>query len=466
MLAELTLIDQSIQRRLAFYSFWEFCLWYDERLFTRRPFLRTIAEAFQQVYDNYINGKVVTVSVSMPPRAGKSYITSLFCSWWLAKLPELCVMRNSCTADLYMDFSYDVRNIIKSDIYKNTFQYIQLCPDRQNITSWSLTTSLKKAYFGSGVGGNIIGSGANLAISDDLYTGIDDAISPTYNKKVKRWKQGSHDSRKELNCPEIYIGTRWSINDVIGEAIETGKIDIMVVIPALDENDKSFCEDVNTTNYYLELRDGKDKTPPIDKTIWMAQYMQQPIENEGLLFPISELKFFNITEIKKENIEYVLIVIDPADQGGDNYAALQCLVIGSHIFITDVIFNNYGTDINIGESVELAVNSKATAISIENNAGWGLAGKEIRRSLTNRLPDCDVRFVKAIKNKATRILNNSAWIKHNVYFREDYKANKEYNAFMNNVTSYLREGGNKHDDGPDALTMIAQYCDSNLSHLW
>jgi predicted phage terminase large subunit-like protein len=174
----------------------------------------------------------------------------------------------------------------------------------------------------------------------------------------------------------------------------------------------------------------------------------------------------DLKDIKKENIEYVLIVIDPADQGGDNYAALQCLIIGSHIFITDVIFNNYGTDINIGASVELAVNSKATAISIENNAGWGLAGKEIRRNLTNRLPNCEVRFVKEIKNKQTRILNNSAWIKNNIYFRNDYKNNKEYNAFINNVTSYLREGGNKHDDGPDALTMIAQYCDSNLSHLW
>ena len=466
MLAELTIIDQSIKRRLAFYSFWEFCLLYDEAFFTRRPFLMQIAEAFQKLYDNYVNGKVLTVSVSMPPRAGKSYITSLFCSWWIAKFPKLCVMRNSCTADLYMDFSYHVRNIIKSDIYKSIFPNIQLCPDRQNITSWSLTTSLNKAYFGSGVGGNIIGSGANIAISDDLYRGIDDAISATYNKKVKRWKQGSHDSRKELNCPEIYIGTRWSINDVIGEAIEREKVDIMIVIPALDENDQSFCEDVNTTKYYLELRNGKNKNLPIDKTIWMAQYMQQPIENEGLLFPLSELKTFNIKDIKEENIEHTSIFIDPADTGGDFYAALQAVIIGDKVFITDVIFNNYGTDINIPASVELAFNSKANYVQIEGNSGWILAGKNVRELIRDRLSDCSVRIVKEYTNKETRIFTQSAWIKHNVYFREDYNTNREYMEFINNVTTYLREGGNKHDDGADVLVMLAEYCIRNLRHLW
>ncbi len=39
-------------------------------------------------------------------------------------------------------------------------------------------------------------------------------------------------------------------------------------------------------------------------------------------------------------------------------------------------------------------------------------------------------------------------------------------AFINNVTSYLREGGNNHDDGADALVMLAEYCIRNLRHLW
>jgi predicted phage terminase large subunit-like protein len=465
MLAELTLIDQSIKRRLAFYSFWEFCLWYDEEFFIKRPFLHQVAEAFQDYMIN-ITKAYIKISVSMPPRAGKSYITSLFCAWWLAKFPELSVMRNTCTATLFRKFSYDARNIVRSKKYKQAFPDIQLADDKQNIDGWNLITSKQVAYFGSGVGGTIIGFGANIAITDDLYRNLDDAIIGTYNESVIRWKESAHDSRKEKNCPEIFIGTRWSKRDVIGRAIDGGRIDKQITIPALDKNGKSFCEDVNSTKYYLELRDGNNKSAGIDETIWMAEYMQEPIENKGLLFPLSELKTFNIKDIKEENIEHTSIFIDPADTGGDFYAALQAVIIGDKVFITDVIFNNYGTDINIPASVELAFNSKANYVQIEGNSGWILAGKNVRELIRDRLSDCSVRIVKEYTNKETRIFTQSAWIKHNVYFREDYNTNREYMEFINNVTTYLREGGNKHDDGADVLVMLAEYCIRNLRHLW
>ena len=466
MLAKLTLIDQSIKRRLAFYSFWDFCLWYDEAFFIKRTFLHQVAEAFQDLYDKYNKGIAIKISVSMPPRAGKSYITSLFCAWWLAKFPELSVMRNTCTATLFRKFSYDTRNIVRSKKYKHAFPYIQLADDKQNIDGWNLITSKQVAYFGSGVGGTIIGFGANIAITDDLYRNLDDAITGTYNESVVRWKESAHDSRKEKNCPEIFIGTRWSKRDIIGRAIDGGRIDNQITIPALDKNCKSFCEDVNSTKYYLELRDGNNKSAGIDETIWMAEYMQEPIENKGLLFPLRELKTFNIKDIKAENIEHTSIFIDPADTGGDFYAALQAVIIGNKVFITDVIFNNYGTDINIPASVELAFNCKANYVQIEGNSGWVLAGKNVRALISERMPECNVRIVKTTTNKETRIFTQSAWIKHNVYFREDYNTSREYMAFINNVTTYLREGGNKHDDGADALVMLAEYCIRNLRHLW
>ncbi|HMT02703.1 MAG TPA: phage terminase large subunit, partial [Burkholderiales bacterium] len=192
----------------------------------------------------------------------------------------------------------------------------------------------------------------------------------------------------------------------------------------------------------------------------------QPIENEGLLFPLSELKTFNIKDINEENIEHTSIFIDPADTGGDFYAALQAVIIGNKVFIVDVIFNNYGTDINIPASVELAFNCKANYVQIEGNSGWVLAGKNVRELIRDRLENCIVRIVKQSTNKETRIFTQSAWIKYNIYFREDYNINREYMAFINNVTSYLREGGNNHDDGADALVMLAEYCIRNLRHLW
>jgi hypothetical protein len=78
----------------------------------------------------------------------------------------------------------------------------------------------------------------------------------------------------EKNCPEIFIGTRWSKSDVIGKAIEDGLIDRQITIPALI-NGKSFCEAVKSTEEYLKIKDDTDEE------IWEAEYQQNPIEIKG-----------------------------------------------------------------------------------------------------------------------------------------------------------------------------------------
>lgn len=50
-------------------------------------------------------------------------------------------------------------------------------------------------------------------------------------------------------------------------------------------------EEVHTTEYYRELR------TETDESIWCAEYMQEPIEAKGLLFPKSELMRFKRADI-------------------------------------------------------------------------------------------------------------------------------------------------------------------------
>lgn len=452
-------IDCEIDRLLAKYQFWEFCLWYDREFFEQRQFLRQVADAFQWVYEEYIAGRARRITVSMPPRTGKSYITSLFCAWWLGKLPEQSVMRNACTAKLYRKFSYDVRKIIRSMQWKSVFPGTYLSANQQSVEGWNLEQARQVSYFGAGVGGTIIGFGANLAISDDLYSGMEDALSETYNDTVEMWKQSDHDSRKEKNCPEIFIGTRWTLRDVIGRAIEEGKIDRKVIIPALI-NGKSFCEDVKSTEEYLQLRE------ETDEAIWEAEYMQEPIENKGVLFPLSELKLYDPNQVDLSKSEFAMMQIDPADTGGDFYAAPCAFLIDDRVYIDKVIFNTNGTDSNIPDSVELAVSRRLNQVNVEGNSAWILLGKDIRQKIQERYPDCEVRIIKNTTNKETRILAGSSWVKNHVYFRSDYRDDRQYYAFIRNITGYLREGGNKHDDAPDVLAGLSSFFQSNFSHLW
>src|SRR6478609_3839775 len=422
----LTYLDDAIDARLGYYDFWHFCLWMDKEFFESRQFTKEIADAFNDLSNKYSNGITTKVSVSMPPRAGKSYVTSLFCAWFLGKNPDKSVMRNTVTQRLYEKFSYDVRNIIKSERYRKVFPKIELSADKQNLQGWNLTTAKQVSYFGAGVGGTIIGFGCNLAVTDDLYSGFEQAVSETYNESVFRWKQGSHDSRKERASSEIYIGTRWSKNDVIGKALSDGQVDVEITIPALNENNETFCDAVKSTAEYLKI---KDET---DEEIWSAEYQQEPIEIKGLLFPASELKYFSPME---QISDYSFCAVDPADAGGDDMAAPFCSLIGNGIFISDVIYNNSGTDSNIPALVEKIITGKLNACEIEGNSAWVLFAKDVRNKVQERYEDCDIRIIKNTANKQTRILAQSAFIKNHFYFLKEEYRNSDYKKFMKVLTS-------------------------------
>ena len=142
------LLRMELRRR----DFYRFCLYYDGDFFGSRPFLKDIAHAFQEVEDK----KIKSLSVSLPPRAGKSYITSLFCAWTLGKNPDQSVMRNACTATLFLKFSYDVRAVLKDERFKRVFPDVSLSDDKANLQGWNTNKSKQVGYFGAGVGGTII----------------------------------------------------------------------------------------------------------------------------------------------------------------------------------------------------------------------------------------------------------------------------------------------------------------------
>ena len=213
------------------------------------------------------------------------------------------------------------------------------------------------------MGGTIIGFGANLAITDDLYKDLYDARSPVVQEGVSLWKQSAHNSRMEKHCPEIFIGTRWTKKDEIGKAIESGKLNKIISVPALTEDNVSFCEDVKTTKEYLAIKN------EIDEEIWEAEYMQEPIEKRGLLFPLSELNFYNPEKVDVDKLsEFRFSFIDPADEGGDDLSAPAAYLIDNKIYITDVIYNKHGTDVNEPACVQFINNHKLNAVEIEGNS--------------------------------------------------------------------------------------------------
>ena len=430
-------------------DFYCFCVYYDAEFFTvGKPHLKLIADELQKVAD----GITLKLAVSMPPRAGKSYITSLYCAWVLGKYPLGSVMRNSYAAKLAEKFSKDIRDgIIPSIKYKEVFPGVKASG---SIDSWSLDTNAQPSYFCAGVGGAILGFGCNkIAILDDPIKNIEEALSETVIESTWNWYTSTHLSRLETNCPEIHIATRWSRKDPIGritdEYGEQYNPNFKIInIPALLENGKSFCEEIKTTAEYMDLK------KVTDEFIWEAEYMQHPVESKGLMFPIEQLNRFTMNELKGKQ-DGIIGFTDTADKGTD----FLCSPIGRQyndkVFITDVVFTQDGVEITEPLVAQQIIDTKCDMMIIEsNNGGYGFT-RNVRELIKGK-SSCSVTAENTSQNKETRIIMSAGYIKDHFYFRTDYEVGSPYDKFMRQLTSYIKLGKNKHDDAADALTGLAE----------
>jgi len=430
-------------------QFWVFCLHYDEQFFISRPFLKEIADAFQEIEERTIT----SLSVSLPPRAGKSYITSLFCAWTTGRNPDQSVMRNTCTATLFLKFSYDVRTIVKSDKFKQIFTDVVLSDDKSNLQGWNTNKSKQVAYFGAGVGGTIIGFGAsNVAITDDLYRGIEDALSDTINDRINSWKESTHDSRFERGCARIDIGTRWSLNDVIGRNIESHSYQKTIMVKALDEKDQSFCEAVMSTDEYL------DKRKKTANEIWCAEYQQEPVDIAGRTF--TDIKTIGKDEFDaiKDQIEGCIGYVDVADAGIDYTALAICAIIKNELYIVDYVFSRENTDVTIPLVANKLNEWNVNYCRVESNNVGAMFGRSLQKETKSR-----ILLVHNSVNKMTRIMMQSAFIQNRFIFVKTGDQNQE--LFIQNLLSFTKEGRNKNDDAPDCCAGLSIFVQSMFKNL-
>jgi predicted phage terminase large subunit-like protein len=431
-------------------SFPLFCYWYDYEFFKARPFLKGIAAQMQRVSD----GEIKNLAVSLPPRFGKSYITTLFCAWTLGRYPTESVMRNTCTATLSRKLSYDAREVLKSEKFAEIFPDVTLSDDKAAVDGWNTNKAKNVSYFGQGVGGTIIGFGASkVAITDDLFKSIEDAMSETIKDKAISWLHGTHESRMEKGCASIDIGTRWTRDDVIGTRSSEGFYDVEIIIPALNDNDESYCESVMSTAEYHAKR------ARTEESIWMAEYMQQPVDAKGRLFEGLKLST-ETSESLVEKADGALAYIDVADDGSDYLCMVVGLLVGELIHVTDVIYTKANTDTTVPMCAELLNKRKVFECFVETNGMGALFVKMLK-------PLVSTARISAVKNstqKQTRIIMHAGIILNNFRFMNNETA--DYGQYIRALKSYSKEGKNKNDDAPDATAGLAYAYVSRFKHLF
>lgn len=428
----------------------------------RRRVLQPIVKAMQDMIDD----KIDLLTISMPPGTGKSTLGIFFLSWVMGRYPDSQNLASAHSGILTRSFYDGVYQIITDSEYlwKDVFRGVNLAATN----SKEETIDLHKRHRFStltcrAINASLTGATRcdKILYADDLCSGIEEAMSK--ERLDKLWFSYTNDlkSRKKEGAKEIHIATRWSVHDVIGRLeVQYGDDPRarFIVLPAFDENGESnfdYDYGVGFGKEYFE-----DMRANLDDASFKALYMNQPIEREGLLYDIDELRRY--FELPLGEPDAIIGICDTKDKGSD-YAFLPAVyVYGNDYYIEDCVCDNNLPNIVDARLVDILIRNKVQMCRFESNSAGGRIAEKVQGEIKERggITRITTKFTSA--NKETKIIVNSAWVKEHCLFKDEslYKRQSDYGKMMDMLGSYTVAGKNKHDDVPDGLAMLSEFAQS------
>ena len=371
-------------------------------------------------------------------------------------------MTGSYNETLSSTFAKQVRDMIATEqtqgmtVYNDIFPATKIKYGEASMNKWALEGSQVANYLATSPTGTATGFGADLIIIDDLIKNSEEAFNANILEKHIDWFTNTMLSRTEKGFKLIIIMTRWASNDLAGFILDNYEDVIHINYKAINGDGTALDETV------LSLEDFNFKTKNMDKAIVYANYQQEPIDLEGRLY--KEFKTYD--KIPAEKITGIKAYCDTADTGEDYLCNIIYADCRDSAYVIDVIYTKEPMEITEQLVAETYKKFGVNVADIESNNGGRSFGRTVEK-LTQSMGNLKtiINTFHQSGNKYTRILSNSAWVVNNIYMPVDW-ANK-WQQFYKDVSSYQREGKNKHDDAPDALTGIAEMLTKNdVGYSW
>ena len=442
----------------------------------RKNPLNQVAQLIQDLYDDKLDEGMVFC----PGRIGKTQIVKMGNLWFGSNRPERSNLY-SAYSDKITGGYYDG---IKEMITDPTYTYHEIYPENtiNGLTDGkdlTIDINRKKTYptfTMRSIYGTLNGACDcdGLGVYDDLFSGIDEALSEDRQNTVWGKFDNNYMPRiKPGKAKLIGIGTRWAPKDVQGRRLELLLNDPEykdirhreIIIPALNENGESNFDypyklGYTTLDYRRRMVSFENND---DMASWFAQYQQEPIERKGQMFNVDNMNFFNPAEIEGIKPDRIFAANDPAYGGGDFVSMPICYEIKGNHYVVDAVYNDGDKEITVPEVTSRMEDHidkfprKTAEVHFEETKTtaeyrklcekvWENDGYPINTS--HDPADNKVAKMDRIKNHAPDI--------RKLYFIDMKYQTKEYRKYFQNILSCTYEGKMKHDDGVDST---AQLCD-------
>ena len=203
-------------------------------------------------------------------------------------------------------------------------------------------------------------------------------------------------------------------------------------------------------NILAEFERTKKNDPKDYKESILGGFKDAP---EGVLFDITKLQRFKMSDLNIQNVSAKIGIIDVADSGTDYFSFPILYKIADKYYLTDVIYTSDDFTITKPLTVAKALKHELDYIKVETNS----QGKDFYRYLKEQLENTSIHGEFTSSNKETRILMQAEWIINNCLFRDDYETGSDYDKFIADLTRYMKMLKNQRDDAPDSLAAFSMF---------
>lgn len=441
----------------------------------KKPFItnshhRQICAALQRVVD----GECPKLIINIAPRYSKTEIAvKNFISWGFAINPASKFIHLSYSDALVTDNSRAIQEIMQEPIYAALFPGSALVGKRISGTKWN--TAAGGGLYAVSTQGQVTGFGAGEVEREnkelDKFTGerksnsslfagaivIDDPIKPedalsdTIRERVnQRFENTIRNRVNSRHTPIVIIMQRLHEHDLTGylQSIEPGEWEVLsipCISRAKDGTEQALWPHKHTIEELHKIREA-------NSYVFETQYQQDPKPIEGLMYPqgFKEYEKIPITH-RSTRKNYT----DTADTGSDYLASICYEETEIGCFVTDILYTKKPMEYTEPATAEMLSKNRIQVANIESNNG----GRGFARAVENQLRiggnfKTTINTFTQADNKAVRIFSRSNEVQNMILFPAGWQ--RRWPEFSRDVLGYRKEGNNKHDDAPDALTGIIE----------
>lgn len=428
---------------------------------------------YYSVLTDFAEKRIKKLMVFMPPQHGKSEgSTRRLPAYILGRRPDTKLAIVSYSAPKARKFNREIQRVIDSPEYAEIFPKTRL--NSKNIStvagSWLRNADEceivghRGGFKTVGVGGPLTGEPVDCLIMDDIYKDAKTAWSPVVRSAIEDWYDTVAETRLHNDSQQLIVFTRWHELDLAGRLLEQQGIYsednpdgwVVVVYQAIKKGKPTEYDPREEGEPLWPERHNLHKLESVrsrNPHVFESLYQQEPKPLEGLMYenPFKEYEILPATRTKK-----IKNYTDTADTGEDFLCSITYLETEIGNFILDILYTQKPMEYTEPKTAEILTKHLVELAIVEsNNGGRGFARNVETQCRLMGNAKTRIKWFHQTDNKQVRIFSRSGEVQNLTYFPRGWE--RMWPEFYQAITRYMKVGGNKHDDGPDALTGTIEF---------